>query len=68
MARDAALVVSWTRAVPGREARPLEAFREALEWWDKQAAAAAAGCRVRSVLAMPPGWSSSRAAQTCCMR
>jgi hypothetical protein len=38
MARDAALVVSWTRAVPGREAKALEAFREALEWWGKQAA------------------------------
>ena len=38
MARDAALIVSWTRAVPGREAKALEAFREALEWWGKQAA------------------------------
>jgi hypothetical protein len=38
MARDAALVVSWTRAVPGREAKSFEAFREALEWWGKQAA------------------------------
>jgi hypothetical protein len=38
MARDAALVVSWTRAVPGREAKSREAFREALEWWGKQAA------------------------------
>jgi hypothetical protein len=38
MARDAALVVSWTRAVPGREAKALEALREALEWWGKQAA------------------------------
>jgi hypothetical protein len=38
MARDAAVVVSWTRAVPGREAKSFEAFREALEWWGKQAA------------------------------
>jgi hypothetical protein len=31
MARDAALVVSWTPAVPGREAKALEAFREAFK-------------------------------------
>jgi hypothetical protein len=38
MARDAAVVVGWTRAVPGRETKSFEAFREALEWWGKQAA------------------------------
>jgi hypothetical protein len=43
MARDAALVVSWTRAVPGREAKALEALREALEWWGKQAAGGRCG-------------------------
>jgi hypothetical protein len=43
MARDAALVVSWTPAVPGREAKALEAFREALKWWGKQAAAGRCG-------------------------
>jgi len=37
VARDAAVVVTWTQPVPGREAKSLEVFMEALGWWGKQA-------------------------------
>jgi len=37
MARDAAVVVTWTQPIPGREAKALEVFMEALGWWGKQA-------------------------------
>src|SRR5438128_814584 len=38
MARDAALVSTWSRAVPGREAKAIEVFMEFMQWWGKQAA------------------------------
>ena len=38
MARDAALVSTWGRAVPGREAKAIEVFMEFMQWWGKQAA------------------------------
>jgi hypothetical protein len=37
VARDAALVVTWTQPIPGREAKSLEVFGEALGWWGKHA-------------------------------
>jgi hypothetical protein len=38
MARDAALVTSWTGTVPGREGKALEAFTDFLTYWGKLAA------------------------------
>ena len=38
MARDAAIVTTWGAGIPGREAKGLEVFMDAVTFWGKQAA------------------------------
>jgi hypothetical protein len=38
MARQAALIASWTGTVPGREGKALESFTDFLTYWAKRAA------------------------------
>jgi hypothetical protein len=38
MARDAAVISTWTRPVAGRESKALEVFMELMQFWGKHAA------------------------------
>jgi hypothetical protein len=38
MAKDAAIVISWSTSVTGREGKSLEVFMDALTFWGKKAA------------------------------
>jgi hypothetical protein len=38
MARDAAIIATWSTPIPGREAKSIEVFMEFMEFWGKKAA------------------------------